>query len=429
MPHHVIRLAMVGVALVLAASLPAIGDTGTLLTGMAAMQGWKAAAPGVRRLIRPDELPPPYATKSASNPAEIAPRPQGALPQVPPGFAVAAFAAGLKEPRLLRTAPNGDVFLAESGAGRIRVLRAPDGADRAAESHVFAQGLEGPFGIAFYPPGPDPQWVYVADSDKLLRFPYRSGDTEARGRPDTIAALPPGGHWTRDVLASADGRRIYVSVGSESNDAEGGMAREKRRADILEFNPDGSGERVFASGLRNPVALAIHPATGDLWTVVNERDGLGDNLPPDYATRVRDGGFYGWPWYYIGTHEDPRHRGQRPDLRDKVTTPDVLLEAHSAPLGIAVYTGTQFPAEYRGDLFVAAHGSWNRATRTGYKLVRVRLKDGRPTGEYEDFMTGFVSSDSAVWGRPVGIAVARDGALLMSDDASGTVWRIAYAGR
>jgi glucose/arabinose dehydrogenase len=309
------------------------------------------------------------------------------------------------------------------------VLRAPDGADRAAESHVFAQGLEGPFGVAFYPPGPDPEWVYVADSDELLRFPYRNGDVKARGRPDAIAKLPPGGHWTRDVLASADGRRLYVSVGSESNDAEGGVAREARRADILEMNPDGAGERVFASGLRNPVALAIHPQTGELWTVVNERDGLGDDLPPDYVTRVRDGGFYGWPWYYIGAHEDPRRRGQRPDLRDKVAVPDVLLEAHSAPLGLAVYTGAQFPAEYRGDIFVAAHGSWNRSTRTGYKLVRVRLEDGRPTGEYEDFMTGFVLNDNAVWGRPVGVAMARDGALLMSDDASGTVWRVAYAGR
>lgn len=402
------------------------GADGVLRTGAAAMDDWTGSAPGVKRLIRPEDLPSPQATGSASNPPQPVARPANTWPKVPPGFAVAAFATGLDRPRQIRTAPNGDVFVSETEAGRVLVLRAGSGADKAAERHVFAQGLNEPFGIAFYP-GLDPRWVYIGETDKILRFPYRSGDVAARGRAEVIVpGLPTGGHTTRDVLFATDGSRFFVSVGSESNDAEGGMEEEVRRANILEFKPDGSDMRIFAAGLRNPVGMAIHPATGDLWTAVNERDLLGDDLPPDYVTRVAEGGFYGWPWYYIGAHADPRHVDERADLREKVKVPDVLLAAHSAPLGIAIYAGGQFPAEYRGDIFVALHGSWNRKNRTGYKLVRVRLHNGEPTGEYDDFMTGFVASDRAVWGRPVGVAVAQDGALLMSDDASGTVWRIAY---
>jgi glucose/arabinose dehydrogenase len=243
-----------------------------------------------------------------------------------------------------------------------------------------------------------------------------------------VPDLPEGRHWTRDIQFTPDGGTMLVSVGSGSNDAEEGIEQEKNRADILAYNPDGTNLRVYASGLRNPVTIAFDAERGDLWTTVNERDGLGDNLPPDYATRVVKGGFYGWPWYYIGAYEDPNNPGQHPELKDKVRTPDVLFQPHSAPLGFAIYNGKQFPPEYRGDIFVALHGSWNRANRTGYKLVRVRLNHGKPTGEYDDFLTGFVTPDGNVWGRPVGITVAPDGALLMSDDASGTIWRIAYTG-
>lgn len=399
-----------------------------VLNGSAAYGDWTKDAPGTRRHLTPADLPPPYASRSAVNFGRIVPRPSGAVPKVPPGFTVEALATGLSGPRLMRVAPNGDIFVAEMRAGNIRVLHAGATGKRATAS-VYAKGLDAPFGLAFYPPGASPQYLYVGTVGAVLRFPYRKGDAAAPGKPKTIVRnLPDGGHATRDVVFSPDGRKMYVSVGSFSNDQEGGEDDEARRADILQFNPDGSGERPFATGLRNPVQMAIHPLTGDLWTVVNERDGLGEDLPPDYATRVRDGAFYGWPWYYIGANQDPRHKGERPELRGRVTVPDVLIQPHSAPLGMAVYTGKQFPAAYRNDIFVALHGSWNRSRRTGYKVVRVLLRDGKPTGEYEDFLTGFVTPEDDVWGRPVGVAVAPDGALLVSDDAGGTVWRVAYAG-
>jgi glucose/arabinose dehydrogenase len=264
-----------------------------------------------------------------------------------------------------------------------------------------------------------------------------------------VPHLPVGGHSTRDVVFSPDGKTMYVSVGSESN-AGDGMAKlsakalqawqsnhplgaawgnETERADVLAFDPDGKNRRVFATGIRNCVGMAVAAATGTLWCSTNERDGLGDNVPPDYITRVRDGAFYGWPWYYIGAHEDPRHGGERPDLKDKIAVPDVLIQAHSASLGMTFYDATQFPAEYRGNIFAAEHGSWNRSKRTGYKIIRVPLKDGAPMGEYEDFATGFVINDSEVWGRPVGVTVDKDGALLVSEDASGTIWRITYSGK
>ena len=369
-------------------------------------------------------------------------------PIVPNGFEVNLFASGLAGPRIIRSAPNGDVFVAESGAGRIRVLRANGG--EAARPSQFASGLTYPFGIAFYPPGPDPQWVYVGDTDAVLRFPYRSGDLTARGAAETVVAhLPVGGHHTRDVVFSPDGNVMYVSVGSASNDAEGmgklGASElqswafshplgatwgdEAGRADVVAFDPQGNNERIVATGLRNCVGMAVAPADGAVWCSTNERDGLGDDVPPDYVTRVRQGAFYGWPWYYIGANADPRHRGERGDLKDKVKIPDVLIEAHSASLGMTFYDGTQFPAEYRGDIFAAEHGSWNRSKRTGYKIIRVIVKDGVPTGEYDDFATGFVINDSEVWGRPVGVTVAKDGALFISEDASGTVWRISYTGK
>jgi glucose/arabinose dehydrogenase len=445
-------------------ALLAAGSLGTVaaadsppLTGAAAYGDWHGDGPDVGRLIRPGDTPPPYASRSASNTPSVVDRPPGASLQVPAGFAVAEFAHGLTNPRQIRVAPNGDIFVAESDSDRIRVLRAADGAPRPSVDQVFADGLDQPFGIAFYPPGPAPRYLYVANNDSIVRFAYRPGDLKASGKPETVVkrlVASGGGHWTRDVAFSADGRRMFVSVGSGSNDAQGlaplrggalaawesahglgaAWGAEENRADVLAFSPDGGEPRSYATGLRNCVSLALEPRTGAPWCVTNERDGLGDNLPPDYATRVGDGGFYGWPWYYIGDHEDPRHEGERPDLAGHVTVPDVLLQPHSAPLGIAFYdpppgASAVFPQEYRGNAFVALHGSWNRAQRTGYKLVRLPLKDGVPDGSYRDFLTGFVASEDAVWGRPVGVAVAHDGALLVTEDGNGTIWRIAPTGR
>jgi glucose/arabinose dehydrogenase len=422
------------------------GEAGRVLAGAAAFGDWHADAPGLWRRIAPSDLPPPGATPSASNGPRVVARPAGAVPQVPPGFKVSLFASGLNGPRAMRVAPNGDIFVAETDNGRIRVLRAADGADKPSETALYAGGLDGPFGLAFYPPGPDPQWLYVAMTGSVVRFPYRSGDLRPRGKAQTIVAkLPAGrGHTTRDVVFSNDGARMFVSVGSASNDgddvrprcpeglhsfeAEHGVGaswgRETDRAVVLAFDPGGGGRKTFATGIRNCVGLAVHPQTGDVWCSTNERDGLGDDLVPDFITRVREGAFYGWPWYYIGANEDPHHRGERPELKDKVALPDVLIQAHSASLQMAFYTGSQFPAEYRGDAFAAEHGSWNRGKRTGYKVIRVKLKDGVPSGEYQDFLTGFVVDERAVWGRPVGVAVARDGALLVSEDANGTIWVI-----
>jgi len=421
-----------------------------LLSGAAAFGDWRQDAPGVRRHITASDLPQPYATRSAARSPRVVARPQGALPKVPSGFEVAPFATGLDGPRLLRVAPNGDIFVAEMEAGRIRVLRPGPDQAIAAAAETFAANLSLPFGIAFYPPGPEPRWVYVANTDSVVRFPYRNGDLKARGAPETVVSgLPSGGHVTRDVVFSLDGKRMYVSVGSASNIAGGmapkteeaaikwdtqqqaigaGWGPEKLRADVLVFTPEGKDRKIFATGIRNCVGLAVQPATGDVWCSTNERDGLGDNLVPDYVTRVREGGYYGWPWYYIGGHEDPRLKGERPDLKGKAIVPDTLLQAHSASLQMTFYDGDQFPAAYRGDAFVAEHGSWNRSKPTGFKVIRVLVKDGVPTGEYEDFVTGFVIDDSHVWARPVGIAVAHDGSLLVSEDGNGTIWRITYRG-
>jgi glucose/arabinose dehydrogenase len=404
--------------------------------------------PGTRRLIRPQDLPAPGESPSAHNFVRVERR-SDQKPVVPPGFEVNLFASGLAGPRTLRTAPNGDIFVAESSAGRVSVLR-PGGSSAAAKPAVFASGLHYPFGIAFFPPGPDPQWVYIGDTDRVLRFPYRNGDLTARGAAEMIVPhLPVGGHATRDVAFSPDGATMYVSVGSGSNDAEG-MGRlsdaelrkwiadhplgatwgdEAGRADVLAFEPEGKNERIFATGIRNCVGLAVAPSSGTVWCSTNERDGLGDDVPPDYITRVRDRAFYGWPWCYIGAHEDPRQPGARPDLKDRITIPDVLLQAHSASLGMTFYDGTQFPAAYRGNIFAAEHGSWNRSKRTGYRVVRVILENGVPTGEYDDFVTGFVINDSEVWGRPVGATADKEGALLVSEDGSGTIWRVTYTGK
>jgi glucose/arabinose dehydrogenase len=405
----------------------------SVLTGEAAMGDWTTDAPGVRRRLTPADLPRAYATPSVDNGPRKVARPADAWPQVPPGFKVDEFATGLNNPRVVITAPNGDLFVAESQPGRIRLLRDADGDGKPESNTLFAEGLSMPFGLAFYPPGPEPKYLYVGNTDSVVRFAYRNGDTRASGAPEMIVPDIPGGgrlrgggHWTRDIAFSKDGKRLFVSVGSLSNVSEG--PSEDRRASILQYNPDGSGYKLFAWGIRNPVGLAVHPETGQLWTSVNERDELGDHLVPDYVTHVREGGFYGWPWYYIGPNQDPRHQGKRPELRDKVIVPDVLLQSHSASLDMAFYTGRQFPREYRNDGFAAEHGSWNRSRRTGYKLVRIPLRNGKATGEYEDFMTGFVTPQGDVWGRPVGVSVARDGSMMVTDDGSGTVWRISYTG-
>jgi glucose/arabinose dehydrogenase len=406
------------------------------ITGKEAFADYSQQKPGTFRRITVADLPQPFATHSVDNQPDEIPRPEHAWPQAPAGFKVELYATGLDYPRLIRTAPNGDLFLAESHLGEIKVFRGvtPDG--KAQQSETFATGLRQPFGIAFYPPGPNPQWIYVGNTDSVVRFPYRSGDLKARGPQQKIADLPGGGHlrggghWTRDIAFSPDGKKMYVSVGSHSNnDDPDTHPEEKDRADILEFNPDGSGMRIYASGLRNAVGIATQPGTGQLWASTNERDELGDNLPPDYITRVQPGGFYGWPWYYIGPHYDPKHKGKHPELKDKVIVPDVLLQPHFASLEMTFYEGTQFPEEYHGDIFAAEHGSWNRKPRNGYQVIRVPLTNGKPTGEYEDFLTGFVTADGKVWGRPVGVAVGKDGSLFVSDDASRSIWRVTYTGK
>jgi glucose/arabinose dehydrogenase len=452
MTKHVIRftvLTAIAIGFLMAGGLlaPGLAVAQTVadqdvLQGPAAFTDWSADRPGRRRHITPADLPAANLAASASNGVHRVRRAAGQKPLVPPGFEIELVAEGLDNPRLIRAAPNGDIFVAETEPGRVRVLR-PAGAGKTT-GDVFASGLIAPFGIAFYPPGPDPQWVYVANTHAVVRLPYRNGDLAARGAAQTIVPeLPVRGHYTRDVVFSSDGSKMFVSVGSASNVADrmrrldpgtfsewtaqhplgAAWGNETDRADVLVFDPEGGHRRIFATGIRNCVGLAVSPG-GDLWCSTNERDSLGDDVPPDYITRVREGGFYGWPWYYIGANEDPRRKDERPDLKDRVTVPDVLLQAHSASLGLAFYNGTQFPDEYRGSLFAAEHGSWNRSKRTGSKVIRVIMRNGEPTGEYEDFATGFVVSDTSAWGRPVGVTVSPDGALYISDDAGGTVWRV-----
>jgi glucose/arabinose dehydrogenase len=417
-------------------------------TAPATFGDWRLDAPGVAHRITVPDLPAPLASDPVANRTEVAPRPEGAEAKTLPGFKAEIILKGLEGPRVIRFAPNGDLFLSESTGGRVRVLRFEPGQAAPVRNEVFASGLDRPYGIAFYPPGPNPRYVYVATHATLLRYPYESGDFKPAGPVEDLARLPAGGgHWTRDLAFSPGGETLYVAIGSQTNVAEGqrpppraeaealekaeglGAAAETGRALVAAFDPNGKGRRVYASGLRNCSGLAIRPGSEDLWCVVNERDMLGDDLPPDYATKVTPGAFYGWPWYYIGAHEDPRHKGERPDLADKTAVPDVLIQPHSAPLGISFYEGGQFPAEFKGDAFVTLHGSWNRAKRTGYKIVRLRFKDGKPTGAYEDFVTGFVIDDARVWGRPVDVTGAPDGALLFTEDANGTLWRVSYSGK
>jgi glucose/arabinose dehydrogenase len=419
------------------ATAPAPADTGVSKLKAAPPKppftDFRYEKPGTVRKITVSDLPQPYATRSADNGPELVARPENAWPVALPGFKVELYAAGLDNPRTLRTAPNGDIFLAESDPGRIRVFRGLTSDGKPEQSAVFASGLKQPYGLAFYPPGPDPQWLYVGNTNEAVRFPYHNGDLKASGTPQHIADLPAGGgHWTRAVDFSRDGKTMFVAVGSGSNvDDPDTTPREKDRADILACNPENCVLSVYAYGIRNAGGgIAVNPQTGELWCSVNERDALGDNLVPDYITHVQEGGFYGWPWWYMGAHQDPRHQGKRPELKDKAIVPDVLLQPHNASLGFTFYQGQQFPDEYKGDIFASEHGSWNKAVRVGYELIRVPLhQTGHATGEYEDFLTGFVLPDGNVWGRPVGVTVAPDGSLLVSDDGSNSIWRISYTGK
>jgi glucose/arabinose dehydrogenase/mono/diheme cytochrome c family protein len=386
--------------------------------------------PGTSHKITVNDLPQPYATRSADNGPDVVARPENVSPRAPAGFKVDLYATGLDNPRTLRTAPNGDVFLTESDAGRVRVFRGLTADSKPELSAVFATGLKHPYGLAFYPPGPDPQWLYVGGTAEVVRFPYHNGDLKATGSPEHIADLPDtGGHWTRALAFSPDGKKMFVAVGSGSNvDDPDTHPGEKNRADILACDPTNCVLSVYAYGIRNAGGgIAVNPQTGELWCSVNERDALGDNLVPDYITHVQEGGFYGWPWWYIGPHQDPRHRGKHPELKDKAIFPDVLLQPHNASLELTFYDGQQFPVEYKGDIFSSQHGSWNKAVRVGYEVIRVPLhQTGHASGEYEDFLTGFVLPDGNVWGRPVGVTVAADGSLLVSDDGSNSIWRVSY---
>ena len=404
---------------------------------------YRGQQPGKVHKITPADLPAPYATKSSALFSPPVPMPAGAWPQAPAGFKVERYAEKLQSPRLIRTAPNGDLFVAETFPGKILVFRGMTKDGKPEQAETFATDLKLPFGIAFYPPGPHPKYVYVGNTNSVVRFPYENGDLKARGPQEAVIAeiLPgatlssaaspfAGGHFTRDVAFSRDGKQMFVSVGSRGNISDVDTdTKEVHRANILVANPDGTNLRVYASGIRNPVGIAVDPQTGVLWTSVNERDELGDNVPPDYITHVEEGGFYGWPWYYIGGNPDPRLKGKHPELKDKVIVPDVLLEPHNASLQLTFYDGKQFPKEYRGQIFAAEHGSWNRSVRTGYEVIFVPLKNGRATGEYQDFLTGFVTPEGNPWGRPVGVAVAPDGSLMVTDDASNSIWRISYTGK
>lgn len=412
-------------------------------TGAEAFADWQASEPGALWRIQAKDLPAPFASQSARNAPQPAPWKEGMAPKVPAGFKVALFAQSLQDPRTIRIAPNGDVFVVESKPGRIRVFKADASGQGSGE--VFAEGLTQPYGMAFYP-AQNPRFLYVAETNRVVRYAYTTGAQKAVGAPEVIIGkLPIDGHSTRDIAFSPDGQQMFVAVGSNSNVAEGlpplgaedlktleerngigaAWASEEGRATVLIADPDGKNLKSYANGIRNCSGLAVEPATGAPWCSTNERDGLGDDLPPDYVTRVQQGGFYGWPWYYIGANPDPRHSANpRPELSKYVVVPDVLIQAHSAPLGMAFYSGKMFPEEYSGDAFVALHGSWNRGKRTGYKVVRLLFENGQPTGVYEDFMTGFVVDDSSVWGRPAGVAVAADGSLLVSEDEAGTIWRV-----
>jgi len=367
------------------------------------------------------KFPPPFATASAGNGPHREKPAAGFLPTVPQGFRVNIFAKDFKGPRWLTVAPNGDIFLADTGADEIIVLRDPKNTGGAQEREVFVNGMKRPFGIAFRE-----NYVYIGNMNELLRFRYDPKTSKRLGEKEHLLDLPSGGHNTRSLAFSADGKQLFIGVGSDSNIDTG---EDPRRAAVTICDPDGKNARLYATGLRNPVGLALEPVTGEVWTSVNERDELGDDLPPDYFTSLKDGGFYGWPYSYIGDNVDQRVKPQRPDLVARAIIPDVLLGAHVAPLQFAFYTAKQFPESYRGGAFVAEHGSWNRAKRSGYQVEFVAFKNGKPSADPVPFMTGLVPDPGGqdVNGRPVGVAIAPDGSLLVSDDGAGVVYRISFA--
>lgn len=390
-------------------------------------------------------LPPPYQTKSVRNYCKLIPWPAGKTPVAPAGFKVSLFAGGLDNPRNIYVAKNGDVFVSQAntevkGVKKLEadvagasasedlnksannILYFKKTADGYAPKVVFISGLNQPFGMLIIG-----NWFYVANTDGLLRYPYHPGDSKVSGAGQKILSLPAGGynnHWTRNLRANADSSKIYVSVGSGSNDGEHGPGNEVRRADILEINPDGTGERIYASGLRNPAGIDFQPQTKVLYASVNERDTFGDELVPDYLTSVKEGGFYGWPYAYFGPHPDPTHKGEKPDMVKKTIVPDLALGSHTASLGLAFYTGSSFPEKYKGGAFIGQHGSWNSSKLVGYKVTFVPFANGKISGPMEDFLTGFIadSAKEQVYGRPVGIAVAKDGAVLVADDAGNKIW-------
>jgi glucose/arabinose dehydrogenase len=371
-------------------------------------------------------LPPPNATRAVANPASVIPWPKGKTPTALAGFEVSLFADELDNPRMIYVLPNGDVLVMESlpqqSTSRIVLLRDSAKSGTPAVRESFLRRLNVAFGMALIG-----NRFYVGNTDGIVVFPYRSGDTQIKRRPEKILDLPGGGHYTRNLLADPVGKKIYVAVGSSGNiDEQRVDEKDPRRAAILQINPDGSGMRVFASGLRNPVGMDWEPKTHTLWTVVNERDMLGDELVPDYLTEARDGAFYGWPYSYFGQNEDPRKKGQRPDLVAKAIKPDFALGSHVAPLGLAFYQGKSFPERYHGGAFIGMHGSWNRSDLVGYKVAFVPFQNGKPSGVIEDFLTGFIANPkiSQVYGRPVGVAIWTDGSLLVADDAAGKVWRV-----
>ena len=430
----------------LAASTPAPGD-GQLSAD------WKLDAPGRVHRIDLAALPAPFATPSSSNGPALTARPANAVLALPPGFRVDLFAANLHGPRKMLVCANGDILVSETYGGRVSVLHpTPDGT-RAADADIYLRGLNQPYGLAFYPNADDPKWLYVAETNRVTRYAYRIGDVKPRGAAEAVIPQLPGGggHFTRDIVFSPDAAQLFVSVGSASNVAEimakktlqeaeawesehglgAAWGQETNRAAVLVFDAAAPGAaKIYASGLRNCVSLTVQPATGALWCTTNERDALGDDLVPDYSTRVQRGGYYGWPWYYLGSNEDPRLKGDRPDLRGKALVPDVPYQSHSAALNLTFYTASTgksaFPQSFVGDGFAAFHGSWNRSIRTGYKLVRVRMKNDQPTGDYEDFLTGFIVDNGHVWGRPVATTELKDGSMLLSDDGAGVIFRISY---
>ena len=373
-------------------------------------------------------LPPPYATESKTNNSKVIGWPEGKTPTAPAGFTVTKFADGFENPRWTYIAPNNDIFVVESGTrgskNQITILRDKDKDGKFETREVFIKDLNKPFGMLVLK-----DFFYIANTDGLYRYPYKNNPLKLETQGTKILELPAGGynnHWTRNIIANPEGTKIYVSVGSGSNVGENGMDKEVRRADILEINPDGTGEKIYAAGLRNPVGMDWNPANKELWTAVNERDELGDDLVPDYVTSVKRDGFYGWPYSYYGNIPDPRMKGERKDLVEKAIVPDVPVGAHTASLGLAFYTKDAFPAKYKNGIFVGQHGSWNRAKISGYKVVFVPFANGKPSGKPEDFLTGFISNaeKAEVFGRPVAVTVTPDGSLLVNDDSGNTIWKV-----